>query len=162
MKWSELAGQPCPIARALSVFGDRWTLLVLRDCFLGVRRFDEFRERLGLPRAVLTERLRLLADEGVLDRVAYQQGPERHEYRLTAKGRDLYPVLLAIAGWSDRHMAGEAGPPLRHRHARCGQDFHAEMRCSECGEPLDPREVEVRPGAGFADPRARRQRPAGG
>src|SRR5690606_29419646 len=96
MRWEELDQQPCSLARALSVIGDRWTLLVLRESFLGIRRFDEFEERLGVTRHVLANRLKKLTEAGVLNKVAYQQRPLRQEYRLTAKGRDLYPAVLAL------------------------------------------------------------------
>lgn len=154
MKWSELAEQPCPIARGLAVVGDRWTLLVLRDCFLGVRRFDEFQARIGMPRAVLSERLGALVAEAVLEK----RGPE---YRLTAKGRDLYPVLMALAGWSNRHRVDERGPPLIYRHKACGHEATPVLACPDCGEPVTAEAMEVRPGNGFPDPRAARLRDAG-
>ncbi|OSI59935.1 transcriptional regulator [Bradyrhizobium canariense] len=132
--------------------GDRWTLMILRDCFLGVRRFEIFQRRLGISRAIVTDRLRVLADEGVLRRVAYQDNPVRHEYRLTDKGLDLHPVIMAIAHFGDSHYAGEAGPPVLRRHKTCGCDFHPVQVCSECGEPVTARAVEARAGVGFAPP----------
>src|SRR5690606_15282054 len=134
--------------------GDRWTLLILRDCFLGVRRFEAFQERLGISRTIIADRLRLLVDEGVLRREAYQERPIRYEYRLTPKGLDLHPVVMAIVAWGDRHYAGEAGPPLLNRHKACGCDFHAVMTCSECGEPVGPRDVQSRPGPGLTTAKA--------
>src|SRR3954470_23243914 len=101
MKWEDLAEQRCSVSRALSVIGDRWTLVVLRDCFLGVRRFEAFQARLGLCRSIIAARLKLLVDEGLLRKDAYQQRPARHEYRLTQKGLDLYPVIMAIVHWGD-------------------------------------------------------------
>lgn len=150
MKWEDLADQPCSLARSVAVIGDRWTLMILRDCFLGVRRFEAFQARLGISRTIITERLKLLVDEGVLTRVAYQDRPVRHEYRLTEKGLDLYPVVMAIVTWGDRHYAGQAGAPLLHRHKACGCDFHPVMNCSECHAPVAAREVETRPGPGAA------------
>jgi len=147
MKWEELAEEPCSVARSVAVIGDRWTLMILRDCFLGVRRFEAFQERLGISRTIIADRLKHLTQEGVLRRVAYQEHPTRHEYRLTDKGLDLHPVIMAVVHWGDRHYAGEAGPPLLHRHKACGCDFHPVQTCSECGEPLDARAVETRPGA---------------
>jgi DNA-binding HxlR family transcriptional regulator len=146
MKWKDLSQEHCSLARALSVVGDRWTLLVLRDAFLKVRRFEDFQARLGIARRVLTERLAGLVEEGVLEKVAYQQRPLRHEYRLTQKGIDLYPVILSLVHWGDAHCAGEDGPPIIHRHKACGHDFHSVLTCSECGEALDARAVEVRDG----------------
>ena len=146
MKWEDLAHEPCSVARSVAVIGDRWTLMILRDCFLGVRRFEAFQERLGISRTIIADRLKHLTEEGVLRRVVYQEHPTRHEYRLTEKGLDLHPVVMAIVHWGDRHYAGEAGPPLLHRHKGCGCDFHPVQTCSECGEPVDARAVETRPG----------------
>ncbi len=143
MKWRELADEPCSVARSVAVIGDRWTLMILRDCFLGVRRFDEFERRLGISRGIIAERLRALVVEGVLRREAYQQQPVRHEYRLTDKGLALHPVMMAIVHWGDVNYAGEAGPPLLHRHKTCGCDFTPVMTCSACGDPVAARDVEV-------------------
>ena len=148
MKWTELEREKCSVARTVSVIGDRWTLLVLRDCFLGVRRFEAFQERLGISRPMLADRLRKLVDAGVLSKKQYEQAPARYEYRLTRKGLDLHPVIMAIVHWGDVHMAGRRGRPLLHRHARCGQLFDPVTVCSECGEPLEAREVSVEPGSG--------------
>lgn len=146
MKWEDLADQPCSVARSTAVIGDRWTLMILRDCFLGVRRFEAFQERLGISRTIIADRLKLLTDEGVLRKVAYQERPVRHEYRLTEKGLDLYPVILAIVSWGDRHYADDRGPPILRRHKACGCDFQPVMSCSECGEAVGAREVEARAG----------------
>ncbi|MBP6546412.1 MAG: helix-turn-helix transcriptional regulator [Phenylobacterium sp.] len=148
MKWEDLADQPCSVARSVAVIGDRWTLMILRDAFLGVRRFETFQTRLGISRTIITERLKLLVDEGVLTKAPYQDRPVRHEYRLTQKGMDLYPVVMAIVHWGDRHYAGEAGAPLLHRHKTCGCDFHPVMTCSECHAPVGARDVETRAGPG--------------
>lgn len=148
MKWEDLASEPCSVARTVAVIGDRWTLLILRDCFLGVRRFEAFQERLGISRTIIAERLKLLVDEGVLIKVAYQDRPVRHEYRLTEKGLALHPVIMAVVHWGDRFYGGEAGAPLLHRHKACGHDFHPVMTCSECGEAVGPRDVEPHPGPG--------------
>lgn len=150
MKWDDLAKEPCSVARSVAVIGDRWTLLILRDCFLGVRRFDAFQARLGISRTIIAERLKLLTDEGVLKRVAYQQNPTRFEYRLTEKGFDLYPVVLAIVSWGDRHYDDGRGPPILRRHKGCGCDFQPVTTCSECGEPVEARAVEARPGPAFS------------
>ncbi len=148
MQWSELDAQPCSVARTLSVIGDRWTLLILRDCFLRVRRFDDFQARLGIGRPILADRLGKLVDNFVLTKVAYQQSPTRYEYRLTQKGLDLYPVVMAIVHWGDVHMSGKKGRPLAHTHLTCGHAFDPVLVCSECAEPLDPRQVRVDPGPG--------------
>lgn len=146
MKWDDLADQPCSVARSTAVIGDRWTLMILRDCFLGVRRFEAFQERLGISRTIIADRLKLLTDEGVLKKVAYQERPVRHEYRLTEKGLDLYPVILAIVSWGDRHYADQRGPPIIRRHKACGCDFQPVMTCSECGGAVEARDVEARAG----------------
>ena len=147
MKWSDLADERCSVARSVAVIGDRWTLMILRDCFLGIRRFEDFERRLGISRSVIADRLKTLTDEGVLRREAYQDRPVRHEYRLTEKGLALSPVMLAIVHWGDVHYAGEAGPPLIHRHKACGCDFTPVQTCSECREPVGARDVEVRASA---------------
>ena len=141
MKWNELGSENCSLARSLAVIGDRWTLLILRDAFLRVRRFDEFLARLGIARRVLAERLASLVADGVLEKVAYQVRPTRYEYRLTQKGLDLYPMLLALVHWGDAYYAGEDGPPVVHRHKPCGHVFRSVLTCSECGEAVDAREV---------------------
>ena len=148
MRWKELGGEACSVARTVSVIGDRWTLLVLRDCFLRVRRFEAFQERLGITRPLLADRLQKLVKAGVLEKVAYQQRPLRHEYRLTEKGLALYPVLMAIVHWGDVHMAGEDGRPVLHRHKSCGHRFDPVLTCSECGDALSARDVAVEPGPG--------------
>lgn len=148
MKWEDLADEPCSVARTVAVIGDRWTLMILRDVFLGVRRFEDFQARLGISRTITAERLKALVDEGVLRKVPYQDRPVRHEYRLTDKGLDLYPVIMAIVNFGDRHYAGEAGPPMLHRHKACGCDFEPVMTCSECHAPVGARDVETRAGPG--------------
>ncbi len=144
MKWNDLAAENCSLARALAVVGDRWTLLVLREAFLRTRRFEDFQSRLGIARRVLTERLAGLVADGVLEKIAYQQRPLRHEYCLTDKGLALYPVLLSLVHWGDAYLGDGAGPPVIHRHKACGHDFRSVLTCSECGETLGARDVEAR------------------
>ena len=153
MRWNDLEDEACSMARTISVIGDRWTLLILRDCFLRVRRFEDFQARLGVTRPILARRLRKLVEDFVLARVPYQQRPLRYEYRLTQKGLDLYPIVMAIVHWGDIHMSGKKGRPLLHRHRACGKTFDPVMVCSECGEPLDPRSVHVHPGPGVGNAR---------
>lgn len=148
MLWNQLDREACSLARTLSVIGDRWTLLILRDCFLKVRRFDDFQARLGVSRPILSDRLGKLVAAGVLSKAPYQDAPLRCEYRLTAKGLDLYPVILSLVHFGDEHLEGEGGRPLLHRHRACGCVFDPVLTCSACGEPLDPREVETLPGPG--------------
>ena len=127
----------CSIARTLEIVGSRWTLLVLRDIFAGITRFDAIQSDLGISRKVLAERLASLEEDGVIERRPYQANPPRHDYVLTRKGSELGSILLAMIAWGDRWTAGDAGPPLLFRHEECGQVTHAVAACSECGEPLD-------------------------
>jgi DNA-binding HxlR family transcriptional regulator len=154
MRWSELARQHCSVARTLSVIGDRWTLLVLRQCFLRTRRFGDFLDALGISRPLLKERLDKLVDEGVLERVLYQERPPRHEYRLTEKGLDLYPVVTAMLAWGDRWMVDADGPPLVLTHRPCGHDMVPEAVCPHCHRRIDPHEVDAR----FTKPARRKRR----
>jgi DNA-binding HxlR family transcriptional regulator len=146
----------CSIARPLSFLGERWAVLVLRDLFLGRRRFDEIQESLGVASNVLSQRLATLVDEGIVERRRYSEHPERFEYRLTAKGLDLQPVLLALLRWGDRYTAGPEGAPLETVHRDCGHAFHMVPTCSECGGEVAPRNVENRPGPGATDEQRRR------
>jgi DNA-binding HxlR family transcriptional regulator len=144
MRWKELGRENCSIARTLAVVGDRWTLLVLRDSFLGVRRFEDFERSLRIARRVLSERLELLVAEDVLLRVPYRTRPARFEYRLTDKGHELYPAILSLVHWGDKHYAGRGGPPVIHKHLKCGRDFRSVLTCSECAEAVFAREVAAR------------------
>ena len=114
MKWEEIGNQPCSIARTLSVLGDRWTMLILRNAFMGLRRFDDFQENLGVTRHVLSERLKRLVEHEILVKVAYVDRQERYEYRLTEKGLDLYPILLTMVAWADKWMDEGLGLSLIH------------------------------------------------
>jgi DNA-binding HxlR family transcriptional regulator len=151
MRWRDLSDQECSVARTLSVIGDRWTLLVLRECFLRIRRFEGFQERLGMPRPLLAARLQKLVEAGVLSKVAYQERPTRYEYRLTSRGLDLYPVLMSIVHWGNMHMATDGRRPVLHRHKPCGHLFDPVTVCSECQAPLNAREVIVEPNVFEAD-----------
>src|ERR1700744_5420254 len=151
----------CSIARPLSFLGERWTVLVLRDLFLGRRRFDEFQSSLGVATNVLSQRLATLTEEGIVERRRYHEHPERFEYRLTEKGRELQPVLLALLAWGDKYTA-ENGAPLEVVHA--DHAFHMVPTCSECGEPIDTHNAHSRPGPGANEEQRRlppRHFPAG-
>jgi DNA-binding HxlR family transcriptional regulator len=137
----------CSVAQCLEVVGEWWSLLIVRDAFLGVTRFDDFQARLGISRNILNQRLNHLVDNDILKRVPYEDHPPRSEYRLTNKGRDLWEVVTAIRQWGDR-WAAPAGPPLKMRHNTCGHLVKAVSVCSHCGEPLDPRCVTAVPGPG--------------
>lgn len=162
MRWEDLDQQPCSLARTLAVIGDKWTLLILRDSFLGIRRFDEFERRLGITRHLLAARLKKLVEHGVLTKVAYQQRPLREEYRLTEKGLDLHPAIIALVAWGDQHMADQRGAPVVHVHKGCGKVMRPITACSECGERVSARDVEVRPGPGWGDEGLVPEQSAGG
>jgi DNA-binding HxlR family transcriptional regulator len=154
---SDYRTQNCSIAGTLELVGERWTLLVLRDVFLGIRRFDALQRELGIARNVLATRLERLVDEGLIEKAPYQERPLRNEYRLTQKGLDLWPVIVELMQWGDRHLA-KHGPPILIRHRGCGGLLGERRTCTRCGEPLGVRDVraEAGPGAGSADslPRA--------
>jgi DNA-binding HxlR family transcriptional regulator len=140
----------CTIGRAMGILGEKWTVVVLREVFTGVRRFADMRERTGIPRQVLTNRLASLVEHGLLRREPYQEPGARirHEYRLTAKGLDLYPVLTAVMEWGDRYLADPQGPPLEMAHRDCGARVRTELHCAHGHRIADPREVAPRPGPG--------------
>jgi DNA-binding HxlR family transcriptional regulator len=144
------AGQTCSVARTLELVGERWTLLILRDAFLGVRRFDDFQRSLGVARNVLNTRLQRLCEVGLLERTRYQERPERFEYRLTEMGLDLWPAIVALMEFGDKHLADD-GPPAVITHRGCGGRVGASRVCSECGASVGPREAWWEPGPG-ADP----------
>ena len=144
MRWSEIDQQDCSVAQALSVVGDRWTMLILKEAFMRVRRFEDFLERTGAPRPVLADRLKILVDNGVLEKRRYSERPDRFEYRLTEKGRDLWPVLISLLRWGDKWMTGKEGPPVEVRHKTCGHAIHPELACPECGDWLTATDMAAR------------------
>jgi DNA-binding HxlR family transcriptional regulator len=135
----DLESTRCSIARTAALVGDAWTVLVLRDLFNGIRRFDDLARHLHIARNVLTRRLAALTAAGLVERVPYREPGrrERHEYRLTPAGRDLRPVLIAMLEFGDRHLAGDGGPPVTIEHAGCGAAVHVELRCAE-GHLVEP------------------------
>jgi DNA-binding HxlR family transcriptional regulator len=148
MRHRSLQHANCSIARTVSILGERWTLVILRQAFLGARRFEDYQRGLGVARNMLADRLRTLVDEGILERRPYSEHPPRHEYRLTVKGRDLYPILVTLMQWGDRYGGHEEGAPMVLVHEPCGHDAAPVLTCSACGEPLDPRDVRPVPGPG--------------
>ena len=146
MRWEDIDKQLCSVARSLSVVGERWTMLIIRDAFLGTRRFDQFQANLGVTRHRLSERLGKLVEAGVLVKVPYNDRPVRYEYRLTRKGLGLYPVLLTLARWGDDWMDQGEGPPLEYIHHKCGHKTRPVLACSECHAPLRPEEVSLQMG----------------
>ena len=154
LEWST---DNCPIQGALEVMGDRWSLLVLRELFAGIRRFDQLTVRTAIPRQVLTDRLDRLVAEGLLRREPYRDPGKRtrHEYRLTQKGLDLYPVLLSLAAWGERYLAGPEGSPIHFVHRDCGERLDLVLRCRAGHELDDTRQV-----GGALGPGAHRRTPA--
>lgn len=150
MRYQELADVPCSITRPLVILGDRWTFLLVKQAFSGIRRFEDFRAGLGISRSRLADRLERLVGEGILTRQPYKTdaGRGRDEYRLTPKGLALYPVLLALRDWGDAHMAPD-GPPAYYRHRDCGGDAHTHIVCDQCGEELGAQDVAPEPGPGM-------------
>lgn len=148
------------VSRALSLVGDRWTFMILREAFFGVRRYGQLARNLNIPRPTLSLRLRKLVDSGLLDRVLYSTEPERHEYRLTQAGRDLFPAVIALMRWGDAYLAGPQGAPIVLRHETCGERTHPHVTCDVCGEEIDTRNVRPERGPGFIrePPRSKQSR----
>ena len=150
MPMTDYDSATCSIAKTAQILGDRWTVLVVRNLFNGVRRFDALQQHLGIARDVLTKRLTLLVDEGIVERRAYQPEGERarHEYVLTPAGRDLRPVMVALMDWGDAHRPGQDGPPMSLRHRDCGAAIHAHLTCAAGHEIETSTRAELVPLAG--------------
>ena len=143
--------QPAPrprrdaVALAVDVLSDRWTFLILREAFFGVRRYGQMQRNLGIARNVLADRLRRLVEDGMFERVRYRTDPDWYEYRLTERALDLYPAIVALMRWADTHMAAEDdADTLELIHRPCGEPAHPYLACSHCHEPVTAREIEVR------------------
>ena len=133
------------VAQGMAVIGDRWSFVIIRDIYLGVRQFEEFRRRNDIARGTLTARLKSLVEHGILYKHPYQTSPTRHEYRLTEKGLDMYPILLMSWEWETKWGRGRLLPPVL-THKTCGADMHPRLRCSHCHVDVTPREVRYSPG----------------
>lgn len=144
MKWNEHTLKLCSIARTLGVIGESWTLLIIRNCFLGTTRFEDFQSQLGLTRHVLSDRLKMLVENELLKKVPYGEKAGRFEYRLTAKGRALYPVIVTMTNWGDTWLADENGPPISYVHTKCGSETKPILSCSCCGEAIEPQDMTVK------------------
>lgn len=145
MSPTDLSRMDCSIARTLGLVGERWTLLVLRDAFYGLRRFEDFQHDLGIARNILTDRLAKLVDHGLLERRQYEERPPRYEYRLTAKGRDLMPLLLQLMRWGDKWERRGDEEPTKLIHETCGHATQPVTTCAHCGDELSLRNVRVDP-----------------
>ena len=137
------------VGRALALVGERWSLLILRETFFGVRRYSDFARNLSIPRPTLSARLTTLVDAGLLDRVRYATDPDRHEYRLTDAGRELFPAIAVLMRWGDRYLAGPDGPPILLRHNECGQIADPYLACRSCGGEISADKVTPEPGPSF-------------
>ncbi|SDE23912.1 winged helix-turn-helix transcriptional regulator [Ruegeria marina] len=144
MKWSDLDHDSCPVARAMSVVGDRWTLLILREAFLGTRRFDGFQDRLGITRHLLAERLKKLETLGLMHRVPYQERPLRHEYRLTSAGRAFGPVMLMLVDWATGNLPSDLPPPIRVVSHANGREVDPVVVDRTTGAPLTYETMRLR------------------
>ena len=150
MRWLELDTANCSVQRTLDLVGDRWSLLILREAFNGVRRFDDLADHLGVSESVLARRLRALVDGGVLERHAYRPAGERtrHDYRLTERGLELLPVVVALMQWGDRHLADPEGGSWTVTHRACGHPVEAVVRCGHDHEDLTAADTATTPGSG--------------
>jgi DNA-binding HxlR family transcriptional regulator len=146
MQRTRFGDMVCSIARTMDVIGEPWSPLILRDVWVGINRFDQLQADLGISSKVLTERLKWLVEQGVIERRAYQERPQRFEYLLTEKGSELCAVLMAMTAWGDRHLAGPEDVPVLLKHNTCGHHVAAQVRCSHCGEPLQGSAVTPEPG----------------
>jgi DNA-binding HxlR family transcriptional regulator len=156
MPIESFASQSCSIARTLSILGERWTLIVLTELFLGRRRFEEIQAERPIASNILSQRLATLVEHGIAERHRYSEHPERFEYRLTEKGRELGPVQLALLRWGDKYMADRSGPPVESVHTECGHTFEMVATCSHCGKEIEPGAVRARIGPG-ASPEQRKR-----
>ncbi len=130
----------CAVGNTLSIIGERWTLLVLREAFLGVRRFEQLQRHTGIARNILSDRLSTLVAHGILRRELYQERPQRYEYRLTEAGLDLYPILLSMMEWGSHHLGGRA---MTLTHKSCGATVMPQLACPECGEHVEARDMHA-------------------
>jgi DNA-binding HxlR family transcriptional regulator len=151
MQHKSFSQMHCSIAQCLEIVGERWSLLIVRDVFLGATRFDDIQQRLGISRNILNQRLAHLVEQGILTKKPYTERPPRFDYKLTPKGRDLWPVITAMRQWGDTHAAPD-GPPLQLIHHDCGQISDAHMTCSACGGPVDASNVKAIAGPGAVEP----------
>ena len=139
------------VSRALALVGERWSLLILRETFFGVRRYGEFARNLSIPRPTLSARLKTLVSAGLLDRALYSRDPDRHEYRLTEAGRDLFPAVVVLMRWGDKYLSGPEGPPILLRHKECGELAEPYVACGHCAGEVTIDKITSEPGPSFRD-----------
>ena len=145
MRWDDVADQHCSVARSMAIFGDRWTMLVVREAFFGTKRFEQFVAYTGSTPQVVSSRLKRLVDEKILSKIPYSERPLRFEYLLTEKGRDLHPVLIAVMNWGDAWLDGGRGSPNPLRHVGCGHVTRPVMVCSACREDVSIATLRAEP-----------------
>jgi DNA-binding HxlR family transcriptional regulator len=150
MRWLDYDSSACSVQRTLGIIGEKWTMLLIRDAANGVHRFDDFRRHVGLSEAVLADRLRTLVRAGLFETRVYQDEGQRRrrEYRLTGKGWDLFPVLVALMQWGDKHLSDGVGEPLHVVHKDCGHEVEAVVRCTHDHEVLSQYDTRIEPGPG--------------
>lgn len=148
MRRTHFSDMASSTAQTLEVVGEWWSLMIVREALLGVRRFDDMARNLGIARNVLSARLSRLVEHGIFERRQYQDHPPRYEYRLTESGRALYPVLVALMEWGDRWRSGSGREPLVLVHRTCGHETHPRFVCDHCGAPVVPYDTTPRPGPG--------------
>jgi DNA-binding HxlR family transcriptional regulator len=136
------------VGAASELLGDRWTFLILREAFFGTRRFNDFAQNLGLSRNILSSRLKTLVAKGIFETRPYGPGGTRHEYRLAQPGRDIFPIVVALLQWGDKHLVGPHGPSIVLKHTRCGNDADPQLVCRACQEPIELSEILPTPGPG--------------
>lgn len=155
MRWKEIDGQVCSIAKALAIFGDKWTLLIVRDAFSRIRRFSEFQKSLGITKHRLSDRLNRLVEVGILVKDLYDEKRGRYEYRLTQKGLDLYPILMTVVQWGDKWTTDEDGCPVEFKHTTCGHITSPKYVCNQCDQEIDAKSIEPIVGPGIENKRRR-------
>ena len=156
MRWDEIDDSLCGLARTLGVIGDRWTMLVLREAFLGTRRYDDFQHHLAAAPHIVAARLKKLVENKVLEKRRYQDRPPRYEYRLTERGLELYPAVIALIGWGEKWLKTTEGPATIRTHKGCNHRLHVVATCAACGEAVTARDVKAVMTPRFAAERARR------
>lgn len=155
MRWKEVSQQTCSISRSLAIFGDTWTLLVIRQIFLRIRRFSDIQASLGITKHRLSDRLNRLIEEDIIYKELYDAKANRYEYRLTERGLDIYPILMSITQWGNKWASDDDGDPVTYVHKSCGHVMNPVMICGHCGDKLDPTQVVVNVGPGISRKAAR-------
>lgn len=148
MRRASFEDMNCSIAQSLEIIGEWWTPLILRDAFLGITRFEEFQQRLGIARNILSTRLETLVEHGIMERRLYDDRRGRHEYVLTAKGRALWPVMVTLRQWGDQWLLGAGNEPIVTEHTACGHVTTLHLACDACGETVRSDELKATPGPG--------------